>query len=172
MPVEELKARMLARQKEDYFQYKMEKQAAQTVRPKHAGQFQLLCGGCRHFACSTIDIGVYNESHHIVLDEQFLVERTKVTPHPKPKKIDREFSKIGKIHCKECNRDWGILAIICQQTLPIIKIVSFIIEREEENGETTRYLKEKWIEAKKIFHVNPLKREDLQGLKKMNVPDF
>lgn len=160
------------RQKEDYESQKLKAQVERDNTVLHHGEFQLLCGRCKEYACSTLDIGVFNTSQHIVLNEEFATVRAKITPHPKPKKIDDNYNKIGKIHCMKCNFDWGILAIICEQKLPIIKISGFIIEREEDDGTTSRYKKDKWKDAKRIFSVRELKREDLQMMKKMNIPDF
>ncbi|NXE08515.1 DDX58 helicase, partial [Lophotis ruficrista] len=103
------------------------------TRPKlEEGKKNLLCGKCKVYACSTDDIRVIKESHHIVLGDAFK-ERYITKPHKKLVQFDC-FEKKSKMHCQNtnCQHDWGI--IVKYKTfdnLPVIKIKSFVVENVE-----------------------------------------
>ncbi|KAM6304297.1 antiviral innate immune response receptor RIG-I isoform 2-T2 [Podargus strigoides] len=103
------------------------------TRPKVVeGKKKLLCGKCKTYACSTDDIRVIKESHHIVLGDAFK-ERYITKSHQKPIQFDC-FEKKSKMHCQNtnCHHDWGI--IVKYKTfdnLPVIKIKSFVVENVE-----------------------------------------
>ncbi|XP_075267482.1 antiviral innate immune response receptor RIG-I isoform X3 [Opisthocomus hoazin] len=100
------------------------------TRPKIVqGKKNLLCGKCKAYACSTDDIRVIKESHHIVLGDAFK-ERYITKLHTKKAQFDC-FVKKSKMHCQNtnCQHDWGI--IVKYKTfdnLPVIKIKSFVVE--------------------------------------------
>ncbi|NWU98269.1 DDX58 helicase, partial [Upupa epops] len=101
------------------------------------GKRNLLCGKCKAYACSTDDIRVIKESHHIVLGEEFK-ERYITKPHQRPVQFDC-FEKKSKMHCQnpKCQYDWGI--IVKYKTfdnLPVIKIKSFVVENIETGTQT------------------------------------
>ncbi|NXV94618.1 DDX58 helicase, partial [Calonectris borealis] len=96
------------------------------------GKKNLLCGKCKAYACSTDDIRVIKECHHVVLGDAFK-ERYITKPHEKPGLFDC-FEKKSKMHCQNtnCQHDWGI--IVKYKTfdnLPVIKIKSFVVENIE-----------------------------------------
>ncbi|KAM6033532.1 antiviral innate immune response receptor RIG-I isoform 2-T2 [Chlamydotis macqueenii] len=103
------------------------------TRPKlEEGKKNLLCGKCKVYACSTDDIRVIKESHHIVLGDAFK-ERYITKPSKKLVQFDC-FEKKSKMHCQNtnCQHDWGI--IVKYKTfdnLPVIKIKSFVVENVE-----------------------------------------
>ncbi|NXI45109.1 DDX58 helicase, partial [Galbula dea] len=96
------------------------------------GRKNLLCGKCKVYACSTDDIRVIKESHHIVLGDAFK-ERYITKPHKKSVQFDC-FEKKNKMHCKNntCHHDWGIIVKYkAFDNLPVIKIKSFVVENVE-----------------------------------------
>ncbi|XP_035418859.2 antiviral innate immune response receptor RIG-I isoform X2 [Cygnus atratus] len=100
------------------------------IKPKVVeGQKNLLCGKCKAYACSTDDIRIIKESHHIVLGEAFK-ERYITKPHKKPMQFDG-FEKKSKMHCRNnnCQHDWGItVKYLTFDNLPVIKIKSFVVQ--------------------------------------------
>ncbi|KAM9368012.1 antiviral innate immune response receptor RIG-I [Phaethornis superciliosus] len=100
------------------------------TRPKVVeGKKNLLCGKCKAYACSTDDIRVIKESHHIVLGDEFK-ERYMTKPHKKPMQFGL-FEKKSKMHCQNtnCQHDWGIIVKFKMfDDLPVIKIKSFVVE--------------------------------------------
>nr|4A2W_A Chain A, RETINOIC ACID INDUCIBLE PROTEIN I [Anas platyrhynchos]4A2W_B Chain B, RETINOIC ACID INDUCIBLE PROTEIN I [Anas platyrhynchos] len=100
------------------------------IKPKVVeGQKNLLCGKCKAYACSTDDIRIIKDSHHIVLGEAFK-ERYTTKPHKKPMQFDG-FEKKSKMYCRNnnCQHDWGItVKYLTFDNLPVIKIKSFVME--------------------------------------------
>uniref|UniRef100_H9G577 RNA sensor RIG-I n=1 Tax=Anolis carolinensis TaxID=28377 RepID=H9G577_ANOCA len=92
-----------------------------------SGNRRLLCSKCKIFACDTDDIRVIEESHHTVIDENF-IKRYITKPHEKPSCYGN-FEKRCKLHCAKCQHDWGItVKYKAFDDLPIIKIDSFSVE--------------------------------------------
>ncbi|XP_038660048.1 probable ATP-dependent RNA helicase DDX58 isoform X1 [Scyliorhinus canicula] len=88
--------------------------------------YQLLCGKCKLYACNSGDIRVIEDCHHTVIDNSFK-ERYSTRPHKKPI-VFNNIQKRQKLHCKECNHDWGITANYkVFNDIPVIKIDSFIL---------------------------------------------
>jgi ATP-dependent RNA helicase DDX58 len=67
----------------------------------------LRCLRCDEFVVMADEIRKIKDSHHVIIDED-IVERCVIKPHPRPVVYD-EFTKTGKIYCKQCNYDWGML---------------------------------------------------------------
>ncbi|MCJ8742078.1 hypothetical protein PDJAM_G00078240 [Pangasius djambal] len=91
------------------------------------GSYQLLCGKCKKFACSSDDLRVLKESHHVVLDRS-IFQRCGTKPHSKIKTFDN-ITKKEKMFCSDCNHDWGIIASYMNiENLPVLKIEGFIVQ--------------------------------------------
>ncbi|KAM9214022.1 LOW QUALITY PROTEIN: antiviral innate immune response receptor RIG-I [Leptosomus discolor] len=91
----------------------------------------LLCGKCKACACSTDDIRVIKESHHILGDA--FKEHYIIKPHEKPVQFDC-FEKKSKMHFQNtnCHHDWGVIVKYkAFDNLPVIKIKSFVVENIE-----------------------------------------
>ncbi|XP_077989177.1 ATP-dependent RNA helicase DHX58-like isoform X2 [Glandiceps talaboti] len=94
--------------------------------PKNPIRF--LCGKCFTFACYSTDFRCLHGNHYVNTSEEFL-DRIKTLPHDRPIQIDDLFHKTGKVHCKKCMYDWGIIGKRMDSYYPILKIRSFVLER-------------------------------------------
>ncbi|KAM6170091.1 antiviral innate immune response receptor RIG-I-like [Rhynchocyon petersi] len=89
---------------------------------------KLLCRKCKAFACYSVDIRVVEKTHHTVIGDAF--KKCFVSkPHPKPKCYEN-LEMREKIFCARpnCNYDWGNHVKYKTFEMPIIKIVSFVVE--------------------------------------------
>lgn len=110
-------------------------------------EYLLCCKKCSQEACSSFDIKRYNKSQHYVCSQTFCSEKIEVRPHEKPKKID-ELYKIGKVSCKKCGRDWGIIAKLADLYIPVIKIDSFVVYSLNADYSRGRpFVFKKWIQV-------------------------
>jgi hypothetical protein len=78
----------------------------------------------------------------------------KIRPHPAPKKFEN-FELTGKIYCKHCHWEWGVMGVYKKVSFPIIKISSFVIDIVGK----PQQLCKKWKEVP--FKVSPLSPSDL-----------
>ncbi|MCI4387845.1 hypothetical protein PGIGA_G00079020 [Pangasianodon gigas] len=91
------------------------------------GSYELLCGKCKKFACSSDDLRVLKESHHVVLDRS-IFQRCDTRPHNKIRTFDN-ITKKEKMFCSDCKHDWGIIASYMNiENLPVVKIEAFIVQ--------------------------------------------
>ncbi|XP_064604093.1 ATP-dependent RNA helicase DHX58-like [Liolophura sinensis] len=117
------------------------------------GDFVLRCLTCDQFACFNYDLRRFESTHHAVISEDFPAH-CNVSLHPKPTPLNHNLSKTGKISCKNCGSDWGIIAIYHDKRLCVIKISSFVIEDFHKN----RDICTKWRKVR--FLVEELKPSD------------
>jgi hypothetical protein len=54
-----------------------------------------------------------------------------IRPHPAPKKFEN-FELTGKIYCKHCHWEWGVMGVYKKVPFPIIKISSFVIDIDRQ----------------------------------------
>jgi hypothetical protein len=80
-----------------------------------------------------------------------------IRPHPAPKKFEN-FELTGKIYCKKCHWEWGVMGVYKKVPFPIIKISSFVILIDGR----PQQLCKKWKEAP--FTVSPLVPDDLSKM--------
>ncbi|KAM6949144.1 antiviral innate immune response receptor RIG-I [Aplochiton taeniatus] len=130
--------------KEDKVRRDQEKMVPE--RSKVEATFQLLCMKCKAPACSSDDLRVLQNSHHVVLDPSFYC-RARTQTHPKPRNFDG-LVKTRKLFCGKCSMDWGIVATFNNiQDLPLIKIESFVAEDlSRKPKRVLRYFR-KWKEV-------------------------
>ena len=111
-----------------------------------ANDVQLKCKDCKVTACGGSDIYLISFTHRAVPDERFQNEKVVKRPHEKPCPLHRapDFAKTHKIHCKNCNADWGIMVNWPKHgiEIPVIKCKSFIFEVKGHPQSVT-----KWSEA-------------------------
>ncbi len=51
--------------------------------------------------------------------------RSHIVPHPKPKKFEK-FELTGKVLCKKCGLEWGVMGVHKKISFPILKLQQFI----------------------------------------------
>ncbi len=123
----------------------------------------LRCLKCDSLACMSDEIRKVEQSHHVVLDDEFNSRIVK-EPHPNPKAYD-EFCKTHKVFCGKCKFDWGIVAIYKKIPVPVTKVSSFVLV-DQNNKRTTC---KKWKDVP--FVVQELSPDDLQQLSASAVTD-
>ncbi|XP_070543813.1 antiviral innate immune response receptor RIG-I-like [Ptychodera flava] len=113
----------------DRLQQAEAEKTAKMLREKEGRgvSIKFLCGKCSAFACLATDFRAL-KTNYVVTNTAFL-DRIKTQPHAKPKQIDDLFYKEGKVFCKECMHDWGIMVKRKGSHYPMLKIRSFILER-------------------------------------------
>ena len=91
-------------------------------------EIKLFCKRCRKFACYGSDIYLH-ESHRIVPVPEFQ-EKIELKEHHDPKDLIVDLvSKTHKIHCKNCDQDWGVKCLWKNgDSFPVIKCVGFTYE--------------------------------------------
>lgn len=91
-------------------------------------EIQLFCKRCKEFACYGTDIYLV-ENHHVVPVQEFQ-KKIKLKEHHDTKDlIVDSVSKTHKIHCANCDLDWGVN---CRwksgDSFPVIKCIAFTYE--------------------------------------------
>lgn len=119
--------------------------------------YELRCQKCDSFTAYSSDIRKIEASHHVILDPEYH-KRIKIRPHPAPKTFEN-FELTGKIFCKRCHADWGIMGVYKKVSLPVVKVCSLIIIREEDGD---RKVYKRWKEVP--FQVQALTPDDLQKM--------
>ncbi|KAL5500432.1 hypothetical protein EMCRGX_G011992 [Ephydatia muelleri] len=71
----------------------------------------LKCKKCKMVACCgsdlyTLQLGGF---HIVVPDKRFREEKLRIKPHPRPRSDPEGYSKKEKIHCVNCDSDWGVV---------------------------------------------------------------
>ena len=118
-------------------------------------EIELRCLKCDQLGCLMSDVRIFENSHHMVLDEDFTA-RTVIERHPNPRKID-DVMMTDRICCKKCYKNWGLGAIYKSVKVYVIKIASFAVVNVRTNH---REAYSKW---KKVpLTVKELTPEDLQ----------
>nr|KAG5687676.1 hypothetical protein BaRGS_027568 [Batillaria attramentaria] len=103
--------------------------AQRSGRQLREGEVILRCRTCDTYACMSSDIKTVERSHHVIVDLDFR-DRSIEKPHPKPGLYGVELEKKGKLHCKNCGADWGIIVRYRDTKFPVIKIDSFVVVDE------------------------------------------
>ena len=103
----------------------------QQRKSKTREDVQLKCKKCKEFACYGSDIfTVENAIHYIVPDEDFKAHKIAIKPHCSPKQLTQAMNKTHKIHCANCDADWGIMCVWPMEghEFPVLKCKRFIFE--------------------------------------------
>ncbi|PVD29709.1 hypothetical protein C0Q70_08965 [Pomacea canaliculata] len=128
--------------------------AMMNGRTLKEGEVVLRCRKCDAFACMSSDIRTVEKAHHVIIDPEFSDRRTEKY-QPKHIKISGDMCQQGKLHCKECGLDWGIVAQHSGTTFPVIKIDSFTVVDEVGRRDAPK----KWRNTN--FPVEELSLEEL-----------
>ena len=91
----------------------------------------LRCKKCKTIACSGSDVySTENSTHHVVPDKDFKVLKIVTKPHHSPKRITHNMKITQKIHCVNCDADWGVMCIWPNEghEFPVLKCKSFIFQ--------------------------------------------
>jgi len=81
-------------------------------------------------------------------------ERVVIEPHPEPKKFEN-FELSGKIFCRVCHWNWGVMGVYKKVPFPIINIEGFVVI----NPDRRRDKYKRWKEVP--FDVEPIRPDDL-----------
>lgn len=122
---------------------------------QHAGEDVVLrCKRCNAFACNGSDVFISDEtsdSQYIVPTERFR-DKFREKPHNNPDIISANVSKKHKIHCRQCENEWGITVYFYNEDreFPVLKckMFKFVIKGTPERVP-------KWSVAP--FKMHPLK---------------
>ncbi|XP_033103796.1 probable ATP-dependent RNA helicase DDX58 isoform X5 [Anneissia japonica] len=155
IPKEQLKKDLLELQKFDVKQrMEIEKSEKERQDSRTTSVYRLLCGKCSELACLSSDVKVFSNSNHLIINKEFYQSKIRKEKHPKPKSIGDDTYKDGKIFCRKCGSDWGIMVTIKKMSFAVIKIVSFVLENTDGKRKVCR----KWKEAP--FKVEPFNMVD------------
>ncbi|XP_022103899.1 probable ATP-dependent RNA helicase DDX58 isoform X2 [Acanthaster planci] len=127
---------------------RLERQARQEqkrdIRQDNQGEtFAFCCINCSMVAFHSYHVGIYVESQFLILDPDF-AGRMEIKEHPKPKKVGKDVTVVGKMFCKRCGHDWGALTRIQDSYYPSVRICRFSL-KNVSTGEPHTY--KKWKEA-------------------------
>ena len=135
--------------------------AAMKVKKRrtHTGSnVKLLCKKCKKFACNGSDVYKLSDSlpteacaedktsyHYVVPDPEFKKKLITKEHHRPGYLIKNQVKKTHKIHCSDCDKDWGVLCIWPAEghQFPVLKCISFLFQI---NGNCPQSLK-KWTAA-------------------------
>ncbi|XP_064631779.1 LOW QUALITY PROTEIN: antiviral innate immune response receptor RIG-I-like [Lineus longissimus] len=106
-------------QKEELLRHKMEEREKKAQRPLMTDEYGVHCRKCDMFITVSSDLRVYQDTHYTSI-RQDLDTVYDVKPHPKPVRLV-DFEKTGKVHCKNCGLEWGIIAKLVGQEMPLLK---------------------------------------------------
>ncbi|XP_025096124.1 interferon-induced helicase C domain-containing protein 1-like isoform X2 [Pomacea canaliculata] len=101
--------------------------AMMNGRTLKEGEVVLRCRKCDEFACMSSDIRTVEKAHHVVIDPEFSDRSLEKAYSSLIKISGDDMFKQGKLHCKKCGLDWGIVARHSSTTFPVIKVESFIV---------------------------------------------
>ena len=111
------------------------------------------CCKCKSTACCGSDLFTLEEgTQHVVPDQSFRQKFVK-REHPSPRNIGQrnKFYKSHKMYCKNCGKDWGIIAKWAfGSDLPVLKCKSFVFV----NLQGLQYHCNQW--SKVPFGIKPL----------------
>ena len=116
-------------------------------------QFQLRCKKCRTYAChgnQLFTIFVDGAQNYVVPYHEFQMRFSLKRFHPK-RKVVKRISRLRRIHCSNCNREWGMLCYFPKRgiELPVLKSKNFFFEANQQ-----LYKIRMWADA--LFYVPPL----------------
>ncbi len=140
-----------------------------------AKDVNIFCKGCYAFACFGSDISVIGKHEHehslyVVHEDSFKPKYT-IKVHKKPRYLRANtIFKLHKVHCAQCDADWGVECTIKPQglLLPVIKCKSFIFQGTSEP--VKNWSVKKWSSAPfrcenftDKFPMNPKSEDSLWG---------
>ncbi|XP_031569525.1 interferon-induced helicase C domain-containing protein 1-like, partial [Actinia tenebrosa] len=99
------------------------------------------CRRCNKMACQLNQFRRLKDTFHVILDKTFVDEKVQLKPRKRSKKIDDILIE-NKVHCKECDEDWGTTVKIDGCTWPCLKITAFAVEYPQSK----RNMYKKWSE--------------------------
>lgn len=117
------------------------------------GQFELRCIKCDHFICWSDDVKKIEGSHHVVVDDH-LENRVSFARSGSSRYQDETIQFVGKLICKECGGNLGVICIHRTVEFPVLKIENFLIVDTNGRQDTCK----KWKSVP--FHVAPLTSDD------------
>ena len=136
-------------------------QKDQRRRRPSGGLHRLLCVKCSTLVCLSIDIRRVEEVHHVVIDDK-LKSVARYMEYRSPVKFG-EFDQRGKLKCRNCDQDWGVVARYSKVLFPVLKLANFVLEDECNQ----RKCYKQW---KKVpFTVSELTEEDMQNLERNGI---
>ncbi|ESN97093.1 hypothetical protein HELRODRAFT_114400 [Helobdella robusta] len=160
---DERRGRIKIIQKQIKFERSMNEQAKRLgIKSKNDDPYEIRCLKCTHFAANSGDMRTIENAHHVVVDPD-VKERITIKPHPRPLAITPVYKKFGKVHCKKCDFDWGIMASYKGVPFPILKICSFIVRNKETREQANV---KKWKDVQ--FALAALTDEDLSAMTEFN----
>ena len=125
---------MIKKQQEEIVRHHKQKIALRKrQKSKHSpNEVELKCKRCKTTVCEGSDIYLIGFNHRTVPNETFRVTKLVKRPHHEPRPLGQaeQFAKTHKIYCKNCDADWGVLAMWPEKGLefPVLKCKSFIFE--------------------------------------------
>ncbi|ESO08894.1 hypothetical protein HELRODRAFT_74403 [Helobdella robusta] len=87
----------------------------------HQNLYEIRCSKCDSLGSLSDKVRKIENSHHVVIDPS-MKDRVIIKPYPQTENISPTFERSGKIYCKECNSDWGIMASYNGVSFPVIKV--------------------------------------------------
>jgi len=135
----------------------------QKRRTLRVGQFTLHCLSCDHYICVSEDVKKIEMAHHVIIDET-LDQRVDFTDRQTSQVIDQTTQFCGKMVCKGCGRNLGVICIYKGMDFPVPKIENFLVK--DINGRQDMYTKWKKVP----FNVSGLETEDLRKILQSKAP--
>ncbi len=117
----------------DIVEKKRKKEEEQKLKKSNpASSVDLLCKKCKVYACKGSDVrSLYEDgpNHYLVPLPEFR-EKFYTKRHHKPGMLTDTIVKTHKIHCKNCDRDWGVRAVssVNDDQFPVIKCDRFVFK--------------------------------------------
>jgi len=117
--------------------------ARSKMMRQRAKEFYILrCSKCNNYACSHEDLRIANDAHRMVINREF-AERYDFYESPQKKYFDG-FQKKGKIYCKKCGRDWGVIFHYKECDIPVLKNQGFAITFKNDENMEERLTTQRW----------------------------
>ena len=84
-------------------------------------EFTLICGRCQEHCAASADLRTINQSHHVVIGDDFS-DKMQIIHDKKQKKPIDGIRFTGKIRCKKCHSLWGVMFIYQNVSFPSLGI--------------------------------------------------
>ncbi|ESO99044.1 hypothetical protein LOTGIDRAFT_142329 [Lottia gigantea] len=97
-----------------------------SQRNKINDRFQLVCFKCTQLKIDNKFIKTINNSHHVVIDPEFML-KVDLRPDQSPRKPFDGIQITGKIHCKKCHNHLGVMFRYKGLMFPAVRVESFQI---------------------------------------------
>lgn len=107
LPENERLREEITRRQQILLKERAQQRQLQIDSKKECDQARLLCRGCDTLICSLGDVRVVAESHHVVINKD-IYDRCDLKGRDTPV-IKGEFEIGQKVHCKKCEREWGVM---------------------------------------------------------------